>query len=136
VIATANDLVSSGVCSGHTNRGRANVRSGFTDPDHFSIRDQIAHELRDLIFEAVHETKCDAVFQLAPDSVINSLIAVAQDERADTHVEVDVFVTVNVPDVAILSLLCKFGSHSIDILAWTFRKSLRDGGHDAKRLPV
>src|SRR5262249_9517892 len=99
VVAAADDARTPGVSAGQANGGARYVPPPLAEPDVFSARDDLAYELRHLDLERMHERKRDAVVELRSNRFVHRWIAVAKGQWANRHVEVEVLVTVDIPDV-------------------------------------
>ena len=97
------DLVAAGEGTGDPHRVHRRLGPGHGHARHVDPAGELLHELHrpDLIL--AREREADALAHLLVDVVVDPVVAVAEDDRAVAHPQVDVLVLVLVPDPAALA---------------------------------
>src|ERR1700674_2775421 len=103
VVAAAEHAIAAGEGARRPHRRGGRVAAGLAVAHRLGPRHQLAHQLGDLDFQRMHQREGDAVRELLPDGGVDRLVGVAERQRPDAHLEVDVLVAVDVPDVAALA---------------------------------
>src|SRR5262249_33867580 len=83
--------------------------------------------------ERVHQREGDAVLELRGDGTVDRLPAIAEDDGADRHGEVEVAVAVDVPHPRAAAALEVLGRDAEDVLPRPLGEGLRGRGDEPAR---
>jgi hypothetical protein len=83
----------------------------------------------------MHEGESNSIAELTYDSIINSGIAIAEGDGTNAHEEIDILITIDIPDMGAQTGLKIFRSDTFDILTGSFCESLSNA-RDKIQSPV
>ena len=115
MIVAAQDMLAPRKGARDANRGLGCFRSGLEEAHHVRARNML--HAKPCIFHLLrrHKGKAHAALHLANHSIVNGLIAIAEQHGAEAHIIVDVFVPVHIPNVRILSALNVDRRNALDV---------------------
>ena len=102
VVSAESDFIAPRCSSGDPDRHRVGLATPFAEPNHFGTRYQFCQEFSGLQFERMVNTEPGSLSRLVLDGSHDSGISVAEKDRAGSHVEVNVLVTIHVPKIPAL----------------------------------
>src|SRR5205085_6376658 len=82
------------------NGRRERIGTGLPEADHLRAGAELANELGDFDLEPVRKRVRDPVLELAGDRLIDAGVRMPEQDRSETHREVEVPVPVDVPHLA------------------------------------
>ena len=115
MIVAAQDMFAPRKGARDANRGLGCFRSGLEEAHHVRAWNML--HAKPCIFHLLrrHKGKAHAALHLANHSIVNGLVAIAEQHGAEAHIIVDVFVPVHIPNVRILSALDVDRRNALDV---------------------